>query len=117
MNFFIKIVVIAALSFALANILGGVHVDDFLTAVLFAFVLAVLNVFAKPLLILLTLPVTLFTLGLFLFVVNAVIVLMASKLVDGFRIDNFWWALLFSILLSLMMSFIDRQTKKENESR
>jgi len=117
MNFIIKIVVIASLSFALAHILNGVHVDNFWTALVFAVVLAILNVFAKPLLIILTLPVTLLTLGLFLFVVNASIVLLASKIVEGFRIDNFWWALLFSLLLSFIMSFIDKKPEKGKENR
>lgn len=113
MNFFVKILVIAALSFALAHLLGGVHVDDFWTAIVFALVLAVLNVIVKPILIILTLPVTIVTLGLFLFVINTLIVLLASKFVEGFRIQNFWWGLLFSLLLSLIMSFIDKKEKRE----
>lgn len=113
MNFLLKIVIIAAVSYGLAHVLNGVHVTDFWTAIIFAVVLAVLNVFAKPLLILLTLPVTLITLGLFLFVINALIVLLASKFVEGFSIDSFWWGLLFSLLLSLIMSVIDKQVDKE----
>ncbi|HEX6192722.1 MAG TPA: phage holin family protein [Chitinophagaceae bacterium] len=113
MNFLLKILIIAGVSFGLANILGGVHVTDFWTALVFAVVLAILNVIAKPILILLTLPVTLITLGLFLFVINALIVLLASKFVEGFSIDNFWWGLLFSLLLSLIMSFIDKQVDKD----
>lgn len=117
MNFLIKIVVIAAISFVLANVLGGIHVDTFWTALVFAMVLAILNVFARPVLIILTLPATLITLGLFLFVINAIIVLLASKMVHGFSIDNFWWALLFSLLLSFIMSFIDKQQKREKDTR
>jgi putative membrane protein len=117
MNSIVKIFVIAAISFALAHLLNGVHVDSFWTAIVFALVLALLNVFAKPLFILLTLPVTLITLGLFLFVINALMVLLASKIVDGFRIDNFWWALLFSLILSFIMSFIDKKPEKENNSQ
>lgn len=113
MNFLLKIVIIAAISYGLAHVLSGVHVTDFWTAIIFAVVLAVLNVFAKPILILLTLPVTLITLGLFLFVINALIVLLASKFVEGFSIDSFWWGLLFSLLLSLIMSVIDKQMDKE----
>jgi putative membrane protein len=109
MQFIIKILAIAAVSFILSKILAGVHVDDFWTALVFAIVLALLNVFAKPLLILLTLPVTILTLGLFLFVINALMVLLASRFVEGFRIDGFWWGLLFSLLLSVVMSLIDRQ--------
>ena len=114
MGFLIRILVVAAVSFGLAHLLGGVHVTDFWTAIVFAFVLALLNMFIKPLLVLFTLPVTFFTLGLFLFVINALVVLMASKFVDGFTIDSFWWALLFSIILSIITSAID---KKEKEDR
>ena len=117
MNFLLKIIIIAAISFALAKVLNGVHVRDFWTAIIFAVVLAVLNVFAKPVLIILTLPVTLVTLGLFLFVVNALIVLLASRFVEGFSIDNFWWGLLFSLLLSLIMSVIDKQLDKDKKRR
>jgi putative membrane protein len=117
MNSIVKIFVIAAISFALAHLLNGVHVDNFWTAIVFALVLALLNVFAKPLFILLTLPVTLITLGLFLFVINALMVLLASKIVDGFRIDNFWWALLFSLILSFIMSFIDKKQEKDKNNR
>lgn len=117
MNFLIKILVIAAISFGLANVLSGVHVVDFWTAIVFAFVLAVLNVIAKPILIILTLPVTIITLGLFLFVVNALIVLLASKFVHGFSIDSFWWGLLFSLLLSIIMSIIDKMVDKDKKER
>ena len=114
MNFFIRILVIAALTFGLSYILNGIHVADFWTALVFAFVLALLNLFIKPFLVLFTLPVTFLTLGLFLFVINALVVLLASKFVHGFSIDNFWWALLFSIILSIITSAID---KKEKEGR
>ena len=117
MNLILKIVVIAAISFGLAKVLNGVHVDDFWTALIFALVLAILNVIAKPILIILTLPVTLITLGLFLFVVNALIVLLASRFVEGFSIDNFWWGLLFSLLLSIIMSIIDKQVDKEKKRK
>lgn len=113
MGFLIRIFVVAAVTFALAHILGGVHVTDFWTALVFALVLGLLNMFVKPLLILFTLPVTFLTLGLFLFVVNTLIVLLASKIVDGFSIDNFWWALLFSIILSIITSAIDKKEKED----
>ncbi|HJS53292.1 MAG TPA: phage holin family protein [Chitinophagaceae bacterium] len=114
MNFLIRVLVIAAVSFGLAHLLKGIHVTDFWTALVFAIVLAILNMFIRPLLVLLTFPVTFITLGLFLFVINALVVLLASKIVDGFSIDNFWWALLFSIILSILTSAID---KKEKEDR
>ena len=117
MKFIIKILVIAALSFILSKILSGVHVEDFWTAILFALVLALLNVFAKPLLIILTLPATILTLGLFLLVINAVIVLLASSMVNGFEVEGFWWALLFSLLLSLIMTLIDKQEQIDRDRR
>ena|SRR5690606_1426792 len=117
MKFIIKILVIAALSFILSKILSGVHVEDFWTAILFALVLALLNVLAKPLLIILTLPVTILTLGLFLLVINAVIVLLASSIVNGFEVEGFWWALLFSLLLSLIMTLIDKQEQIDRDRR
>ena len=116
MNFLLRVLVIAAVSFGLAYVLKGVNIDTFWTALVFALVLAVLNVFLKPLLIILTLPVTIITLGLFLFVVNALIVLLASRFVDGISIANFWWGLLFSLLLSLIVSVLDKQLKPKRKS-
>ena len=118
MNFIIRILVIAAVSFGLAHVLNGIHVDSFWTALVFAVVLAILNLIVKPILILLTLPVTLITLGLFLFVINALVVLLASKFVNGFSIDNFWWGLLFSLfslILSLLTSILDKQMEKDRK--
>lgn len=83
-------------------ILPGVHVDSVWIALLVAVVLALLNTFLKPLLILFTLPFTIFTLGLSLLVINAMIILLADNLVDGFRVNGFWWALIFSAILSLV---------------
>lgn len=116
MNFLIRILVIAAVSFGLAQVLNGIHVADFWTAFVFAIVLALLNMFIRPFLILFTLPVTFLTLGLFLFVINALVILLASKFVDGFGIDNFWWALLFSIILSIITSAIDKREKKDRRT-
>jgi len=87
-------------------LLKGVHVDGVKTAVIVAIVIAVLNTVVKPVLILLTLPITLLTLGLFLLVINGVLILLAARLVDGFRVDGFWWALAFSVLVSLVGSVL-----------
>ena len=99
-NLLVKTLIIAAAVLLASYVLPGVAVNRFTTAVLVALVLSLLNFFVKPLLILLTLPITLLTLGLFLFIVNALIILLASKLVSGFRVDSIGWALLFSLLLS-----------------
>ena len=85
----------------------GVQVDNFGAAMWAALVMGLLNAFVRPLLILLTLPVTLLTLGLFLFVINALTFQMASGLLDGFHVTGFWQALLGSILYSLFGLVID----------
>ena len=117
MNFLLRIVIIALVAFGLAYVLSGVHVDTFWTALVFALVLAVLNVLVKPILIILTLPLTIITLGLFLFVVNTLVVLLASRFVDGFRIANFWWGLLFALLLALITSVVFKEMDKEKKKK
>ena len=85
-----------------AYILPGVHVQNFWTALVLALVMGILNILVKPLLVLLTFPITLVTFGLFLLVINALMVLLASHLVSGFMVDGFLSAFLFSILISLI---------------
>ena len=89
-----------------AYILPGISVTDFFTGIVIAALLALLNMTVKPILIFLTIPITLFTLGLFLLVINAFIVLIAAEIIPGFVVDGFWWALLFSIILSLFNSLL-----------
>jgi putative membrane protein len=76
-----------------------------------------LNAFLKPLLILFTLPLTLLTFGLFLFVINAITVLLASDWVKGFQIDSFGWGLLFSLLLSFITTLLFREEDKQRRDR
>ena len=85
-----------------AYLLPGVHVASFWTALVVALVLGILNILVKPLIILLTLPITIVTLGLFLLVINALLVLLAGNIVPGFQVDGFWWAFLFSVLISVI---------------
>lgn len=92
-------------------ILPGIHVKDFITALITAAVLALLNAFVKPLLVILTIPITILTLGLFLLVINALIVLFAVKLVPGFTVDGFWWALGFSLVVSVIVSMLESMDK------
>jgi putative membrane protein len=106
MNLIIKIVVTAILVMGIASFMPGIHVAGFTTALIVAVVLGLLNVFIKPILVVLTLPATLFTLGLFLLVINAVIILLCANIVGGFRVDSFWTALLFSIILSVLQSIM-----------
>ncbi|MHA7842353.1 MAG: phage holin family protein [Winogradskyella sp.] len=106
MNLFIRLLLNALAVFILAHLLNGVKVDGYIGAIIVAFVLAILNLFVKPILIIFTLPVTILTLGLFLLAINALIILLADKLIDGFAVSSFWTALLFSILLSILQSIL-----------
>lgn len=106
MNFILKIVLTAVAVLVIAHFLPGVSVVSFTSAVIVAVVLALLRVTIKPLLIILTLPVTILTLGLFLLVINALIILLADNLIDGFHVTGFWIALLFSLILSIFESIL-----------
>jgi len=103
-NFVIRLLLSALAVFICSTVLPGAHVDGFMIAIVVAGILAILNVLVKPVLVILTIPITIFTLGLFLLVINTILVLMASSLVPGFTVDGFWWALIFSILLSIVNS-------------
>jgi putative membrane protein len=107
MNFIIKVLLSAFAVVITSYLLPGVHVNDFLVAIILALVLALFNVTVKPLLIFLTIPFTILTLGLFLLVINAVIILLADYLIPGFVVDGFWWALGFSIILSIVNSLLN----------
>ena len=104
MNLFFRILITAGLVLLIAHFMPGVHVVSFATALIVAIVLGLLNIFIKPVMVLLTLPLTFLTLGLFLLVINALIILLCTKIVGGFSVDSFLTALLFSILLSLLQS-------------
>ena len=103
-NFVIRILLSGLAVFICATVLPGAHVDGFLIAIVLAVILALLNLLVKPLLLILTIPITIFTLGLFLLVINTILILLADWLVPGFTVDGFWWALVFSILLSIINS-------------
>ena len=113
MNFITRFLLNGLAVWAIAYLLDGVDIDGYLTALVVALVISLANATVKPLLIVLTIPITVLTLGLFLLVINALIILLADWLVDDFSIHNFWWALLFSILLSIFNSFFDDILKKK----
>ncbi len=96
-----------------AYLIPGVEVSDFLTAIIVAVVLALVNFFVKPLLVIITIPVTILTLGLFLLAINAFMILMVDSFVDGFTVDGFWWALLYSFVLSIVSSIFGIADNKE----
>ncbi|MEG0851482.1 MAG: phage holin family protein [Flavobacterium sp.] len=104
MKLLLRLLVTAALVLLIANFLTGVHVASFTTAIIVAVVLGLLNLFIKPILVILTLPVTVITLGLFLLVINAIIILFCTNIVGGFAVDSFWTALFFSVILSILQS-------------
>lgn len=90
-------------------LMSNVHIGHpaYINSLLIAFVLLLLNKFLKPVLVLLTIPVTFFTFGLFLLIINALIILLASEFVSSFSVDGFWSALFFSIILSIITSLLE----------
>lgn len=118
MNFILKLLVSALAVFIVSKICPGIHIDNYTAALLAAVVLAFLNSIVKPILTILTIPITIFTLGFFLLALNAFMVIWTEKLVDGFHVDGFWYALLFSLILSFITSVLNLLfgvDKKEEE--
>ncbi|MCA0958078.1 phage holin family protein [Muricauda ruestringensis] len=97
----------------LSYVLPGVGVDSMMTAILVAVVLSILNFLVKPILVIFTLPITILTLGLFLLVINAIIILLAAKLIDGFYVSGFWWAVIFSLLLAILQTILHSILKED----
>lgn len=113
MNFIIKLILNSIAVVLTAYLLPGVHLHGPWDAVLLAALLAVLNTLLKPVLIFLTIPATIVTLGLFLLVINAIIIEVAAWILGpDFIVDSFWWALGFSIVLSIINGIFDRLTVK-----
>jgi putative membrane protein len=111
MNLILRIISTSILVMVISYLMKGVVVDEFSTALIVAIVLGLLNFFVKPVLVLFTLPVTVFTLGLFLLVINAIIILLCDHFVDGFDVNGFWTAMFFSIILSLSQSLVYKLTE------
>ena len=116
MKLIIRLLLNAIAVFALANILNGVSIDNYTTAIIVAIVLSILNLLVKPILVILTLPITILTLGLFLFVVNGLIILLADNFIDGFTVSSIWTAILFSILLSILQWLLQSFLKTDKDS-
>jgi len=113
MNWILKLLLTAVAVFILAYVLPGVAVTGYVAAIIVAVVLGLLRLIVRPILVILTLPVTIVTLGLFLLVINALIILMADFFVPGFSVDGILWALLFSLLLSILQSLLFSMLNKE----
>ncbi len=106
MKFLVKVLINALAVAIAAYLLPNVRIDGFVTAILVSLVLSIVNTFIKPVLMLLTLPITLLTLGLFSIVINGAIIIFASYVVEGFVVDGFLWAVLYSFVLSLVSSLL-----------
>ena len=119
MKFLLRVLITTVNAFVLAYILPGIAIDNIFTAILVALLLGFMDAIVKPILIVLTLPVTIVTLGLFLLVINGIIMLSVGYFIDGFKVDGFWYALLFSLLLSFFNSFVHKRAfpdEKREES-
>ncbi len=97
-----------------AYLLPGVSVDGFFAAFLAALILALLNATVRPILVILTIPITFLTLGLFLLVINSLMILMVDWFLSGFEVNGFWWALLLSVILTILNSFFADLNKNKN---
>jgi putative membrane protein len=109
MKFLLKWLISAAAIIITAYLLSaGVDVTNFGSALVLALVLGIINTLIRPIILLLTLPINIATLGLFTFIINALLIILADKIVPGFTVDNFWWALLFSLILSIINSVLQK---------
>ncbi|MBG42866.1 MAG: hypothetical protein CL530_02755 [Aequorivita sp.] len=113
MKLIIKLLLTALAVVVLSKILPGVAVEGYGSAIIVAIVIALLRLIVKPILVLLTLPITIVTFGLFLLIINAIIILIADYFVGGFEVSSIWWALLFSLLLSLFQSILFSLIKED----
>lgn len=117
MRFLLKLLVSSLAVFFGAYILNGVYLDGFPTAILVALLMGFLNAFLKPILIILTIPITLITFGLFLLVINAVIILLADYALSGFTVNSFFTAVVFSVIVSVITWILEAianpKSKKE----
>lgn len=108
MRLLIKWLVSAIAVFITSYILPGVDIDSFGTAFIVALVLGIINAVVKPLLFILTLPITILTFGLFTLILNVFMILLTDFLVTGFRLENVLWALIFGFVLSIINSVLNK---------
>lgn len=115
MKFILRLVLSAIAVVLIAKLLPGVGLGNYTTALIVAAVLAILNVLVKPILVIFILPITVVTFGLFLLIINAIIILLADKIIDGFSVASLWTAILFSILLSILQSILYGLLKEDKK--
>ena|SRR3972149_864265 len=108
MNILLSWILSGLVILAAAYLLPGVHVASFLSALVVALVLGIINAVLKPILVVLTLPINLLTFGLFTLVINAILIMLTTVVVPGFVVDSFWWALLFGLFLSVANSLLHK---------
>jgi putative membrane protein len=111
MGFIIKLLLTGLFAFFIAQVIPGIRLNSLTDGFLLALVLAVLNAIVRPILVILTIPITFLTLGLFLLVINVIIIYLADALLGGFDVTGVLWALIFSLVLSLVTAVIDMITK------
>ncbi|MBP7528489.1 MAG: phage holin family protein [Syntrophorhabdaceae bacterium] len=114
MRLLLKWLIMAASIIIAAYFIPGVRVGSFLSALWVALFLGIVNILIRPILILITLPINILTLGLFTFVINAALILLASSVIKGFEVAGFWWALLYSIVLSVVNSLLNLVLPKKD---
>jgi putative membrane protein len=114
MNVIVKFLLSGIAVMLTAYILPGVHVEHYGYALLVAALISVANGIVKPILVILTIPITILTLGLFLLVINAAIILLVDYFIPGFNVDGFWWALAFSLILSIFNSLFSDLLKDKS---
>ena len=114
MRLLLKRLIMAASIIIAAYFIPGVRVGSFLSALWVALFLGIVNILIRPILILITLPINILTLGLFTFVINAALILLASSVIKGFEVAGFWWALLYSIVLSVVNSLLNLVLPKKD---
>lgn len=107
MKLIVELIIRAFVLLVTAYLVPGFHIQSYTSALIIAIVLGILNAFLKPILILLTLPFTILTLGLFTFVVNAILLIIASNIVKGFTIESFWTAIVASVVITIVGSLIN----------
>ncbi|UII80803.1 phage holin family protein [Flagellimonas sp. CMM7] len=115
MKLLLKLLLNALAVVILSYVLPGIGVDSLTTAVIVALALSILNFIVKPILVILTLPITIVTLGLFLLVINAIIILIAADFISGFQVSSIWWAIIFSLLLSFLQSILHSIIKEDKK--
>ena len=117
MKLILRILLSAFAVLLLAHFLPGVTVASYTTAIIVAIVLSLLNFIVKPILTILTLPVTVLTLGLFLLVINGIIILIADHFINGFTVQSIGWAIIFSLLLSVLQSIFFSLLKQDKKRK